>query len=336
MGAKLAGLATGIGSLPGSDIDASAALAVEQLPDLPHLPELPGRGPGADMIGRTAAQLVGMAVDRTPSGWRLVDRPGLDQRAARELLEGDLDALLPVAGPGYDGSLKLQVVGPWTLAAALELPRGGPALGDLGAIRDLVASLAETTRDHLADVRRRLPGADLVLQLDEPSLPGVLAGHVRTQSGLGTLRAPDESAAVAALRDVIDAVDVPVAIHCCAGRPPLQLLRSSGAAAVGLDLTLREVDRDALGEVIDGGGVVWLGVVPATGPGAPPSPRDVAEPVRRLWRELGFGAERLPESFAVTPACGLAGASPGWANTAYQVLRQVARALCEAPEGVGT
>jgi methionine synthase II (cobalamin-independent) len=288
------------------------------------------------MIGRTACQLAGLAIDRTVSGWRLVDRPGLDQQAASEMLAADLDALLPVAGPGYDGALKLQLAGPWTLASGLDLPRGGAALGDRGAVRDLVESLAETAVLHLADVRRRLPSADLVLQLDEPSLPAVLAGRVRTQSGLGTLRVPEETDVVSALREVVSAVDVPVAVHCCAARPPLGLLRAAGAAAVSLDATLGDVDHDALGEVVDNGGVVWLGVVPSLGPGVPPAPRDVAEPVRRLWRELGFDAELLAASVAVTPACGLAGASPGWVRTAYRVLRQVARALVEAPEGVGT
>jgi methionine synthase II (cobalamin-independent) len=265
-----------------------------------------------------------------------VDRPGLDQRAARELLEGDLDALLPVAAPGYDGALKLQLAGPWTLAASLDLPRGGAALGDAGAVRDLVASLGETAREHLADVRRRLPAADLVLQLDEPSLPAVLAGRVRTQSGLGTLRVPEESTVVAALAEVITAVDVPVVVHCCAARPPIRLFRAAGAAAVGVDLTLGEVDHDAMGELVDGGGVAWLGVVPSLGPGIPPVARDVAEPVRRLWRDLGFDPDSLPASIAVTPSCGLAGASPGWATTAYRTLEQVARALSEAPEGVGS
>lgn len=334
MGAKLAGLATGVGSLPGTDIDVACASVFDELADLPHLPELPARGPGADMIGRTAAQLVGLGVDLTPTGWRLVDRPGIDQRGARELLEADLDALLPVAAPGYDGALKVQLAGPWTLVAALQLPRGGPALGDRGAVRDVVASLAEAAQQHLDDVRRRLPSAQLVLQLDEPGLPAVLAGRVRTESGLGTLRIPEGADVLAALRDVIGRVDVAVAVHCCAERPPLRMLRAAGAAALSVDVTLGDIDRDALGEVVDDGAAAWLGVVPWLGPGVPPTARDVAEPVRRLWHELGFDPDRLPGSVAITPACGLAGASTGWAVSAYRLLRQAARALSEAPEGV--
>jgi hypothetical protein len=332
--AQLGGVATGVGSLAGSDIDAAWATAFDELPELPHIPELPGRGPGADMIGRTAAQLAGMAIDRTPSGWRLVDRRGGDQRVAREMLTTDLDAVLPVAGLGYDGLLKVQLVGPWTLAAALELPRGGRALRDSGAVRDIVASLAETVAEHLVDIARRVPKARLVLQLDEPGLPAVLAGRVPTESGFGTIRVPEASDVVAGLQAVIGRAGVPVAIHCCSPEVPVRMLRATGAAAIGIDLTVGEVDRDAVGEFVDGGGVLWLGVVPALGPGVPPTPRSVADPVRQLWHELGFPFELLPSAVTVTPSCGLAGASPGWVNTAYRVLRQASLALREAPEGV--
>jgi hypothetical protein len=47
---------------------------------------------------------------------------------------------------------------------------------------------------------------------------------------------------------------------------------------------------------------------------------------------LGQPPETLGERVVVTPACGLAGASVGWAHTAYRLCRQVARALVEAPE----
>jgi methionine synthase II (cobalamin-independent) len=330
---EITGLATGMGSLPGDDIDAALAMVFDELPELPHLPELPARGPGADLIGRTACQLVGLPVDLQPAGWRLVDRPGIDRRAARELLEGDLDALLPVAGAGYDGALKVQLAGPWTLASMVELPRGGRVLRDAGATRDVAASLAEGIREHLADVARRAPGAHLVLQLDEPALPAVLAGRIPTASGLGTLRVPDDSVALALLREVVSAADkVPVAIHCCGVEPPLRLMHEAGATALSVDLSLG-VNRDVMGELVAAGAVLWLGAVPSLGPGVPPTARDIADPVRRLWRELGFDPERLPTSVAITPTCGLAGASPGWAHSAYRLARQAARALVEAPEG---
>src|SRR4051794_36105265 len=104
-GSTPTGVATGIGSMPGEDIDLALGAVAHALPDLPHLPELPARGAGSDMVGRTAAQLVELHVDLQPAGWRLVSRPGLDEARARDRLERDIDALVP-ALPGYDGAFK--------------------------------------------------------------------------------------------------------------------------------------------------------------------------------------------------------------------------------------
>jgi hypothetical protein len=319
---------TAIGSLPGQDIDAAIALVAEALPDLPHLPELPARGAGSDMIGRTAAQLADLHVDLQPSGWRLVARQGLDEARARDQLERDLDALVPVL-PGYDGAFKVQLAGPWTLAATLELPRGGKAVADPGASRDLADSLAETAALHLADVARRLPAARLLLQLDEPALPAVLEGSVPTESGFGRVAAVDEAVARERLAVVVSAVDVPVVMHCCASAPPLSLLAGAGAAGVSFDLSTG-VDLDELGALVERDVALWLGVVPGLGPGVPPTVRQVLEPVRQMWRRLTFAPERLPGSVVLTPACGQANASEGWARTALRLVAQSARALGEA------
>lgn len=317
--------------MPGEDVDAALALIFTELPDFPHLPELPARGPGADMVGRAAASLVDLHVDLQPSGWRLVARGGIDERRGRETLERDLDALVPVTAT-HDGPLKVQMCGPWTLAAALQTERG-PALADPGAVRDLVASYAEAVRVHLDDVRRRAPHAHLTLQVDEPGLPAVLAGTVPTSSGLSRVRAVPAPDAEQVLRDVVAGVEVPVAVHCCAADVPLALLHRSGATAVSVDLAAARLDLDALGTAVEAGLQLWAGVVPALGPGVAPAVRDLLAPVRRLWSDLGFSPELMAERITLTPACGLAGASEGWTRTALKLVRQGARVLGEMPDG---
>src|SRR3954447_3452005 len=327
-GATPRGVATGVGSMPGDDIDSVLGAVANALPDLPHLPELPARGAGSDMIGRAAAQLVDLHVDLQPAGWRLVPRAGLDETRARDRLDRDLDALVP-ALPGYDGDFKVQLTGPWTLAATLELTRGGKAVGDRGASRDLAASLAEAARQHLADAARRLPAARLILQLDEPALPAVLAGSVPTESGLERVAAIEPQPIREHLAAVVAAVDVPVVVHCCAGSPPIRLLTDSGADAVSVDIT-QELDLDDVGALVERDIALWLGVVPTLGPGVPPTVRAVLQPVREMWRRLTFAPERLPASVVLTPACGLAGASEGWSRSALRLVVQSARALAEA------
>ena len=60
--------ATGIGSMPGTDHAEAMRIILGELPDLPHLAELPSRGAGADLTGRTAALLVDLPVETTAGG----------------------------------------------------------------------------------------------------------------------------------------------------------------------------------------------------------------------------------------------------------------------------
>ena len=145
--------------MPGTNPAEAMRVIAGELPDFPHLPELPDRGPGADLTGRTAALLVDIPVEVTPRGWRLAERPGRDLVRARSMLSTDLDVMEEVLD-GFRGPLKIQLCGPWTLAATLELPRTlNVAIADPGAVADLTASLAEGAAAHVAEVAKRVPGA---------------------------------------------------------------------------------------------------------------------------------------------------------------------------------
>jgi hypothetical protein len=318
------GPASGVGSLPGTDPAEAVRLVVGELPDFAHLPELPARGPGADLIGRGAAFLVDLAFDLTPAGWRLVPRPGVDQRRAQEFLARDLDALYDVAD-GWTGPLKVQAVGPWTLAAGLERSRGDRAVVDPGARRDLGQSLAEGLAAHVAGVAARVPGGQVVIQLDEPSVPAVLQGGLPTVSGFGKLPAVEATVVEQELADLVARLPVPVVVHCCAPRAPLELFRAAGAAAVSFDLGLVQ-DLDAVGTAIEAGTHLFPGVVPGTD-ATLPAPKATASRVQAWWRELGFPADDLAAAVTLTPSCGLAGASPAYARSAMAHVREAAKYL---------
>jgi methionine synthase II (cobalamin-independent) len=318
--------ATGVGSMPGTDMAETLRVVLGELPGLPHQPELPARGPGAGMIGRSAALLVDLAVDLQPSGWRLVSRPGIDLRRTRDLIDRDLDVLAEVAHHQH-GLFKIQVSGPWTLAGTVELHRGDKVVADPGATRDLAQSLAEGVAGYAGRIRACLPAVDLLVQFDEPALPAVLSGTLPTASGFGTLPAVQEQVLRDALRQVLAAVpDAYCVVHCCAAGAPVGLLREVGAAAVSLDAALLP-EEEVLGEAVQAGTALWLGVVPATDPGAVLEPKRLADRIRALWHRLGFPDERLMRQVVVTPACGLAGASSGYARAALRAARDTAREL---------
>ncbi|MFD4292629.1 methionine synthase [Rhodococcus sp. NPDC058532] len=330
------GVATGVGSWPGVDPREAAAVVVGEAAQLPHLVELPARGLGADMIGRAAALLVDLPLDTSTTGYRVAQRTGPVTRLARDLLARDLDALeeaWELAGRrGSEQPVKVQAVGPLTLASQLELVGGHRALTDPGALRDLTESLAEGLRGHVAEVRRRL-GSPVLVQLDEPGLRSVLDGTLTGVSILQTPRALPEPEALAVLQQAIATVPVPVLVHCCAASPPLDLLRRSGAAMVGLDAgVLRAADLDGVGELLDSGLSLALGLVPTAAPERTPSWRELARPAAVLVDRLGFPRSALAERVLVTPACGLAGASGAWSREALRRSAEIARAFADGAD----
>jgi hypothetical protein len=332
--------------MPGTDPAEAMRVIASELPDFPHLPELPDRGPGADLTGRTAALLVDMPTEVTPRGWRLAERPGRDLARARSMLTSDLDVLEEVL-QGFRGPVKIQVCGPWTLAATLELPRTlNVAIADPGAAAYMTESLAEGLAAHVADVSKRVPGARLVVQLDEPALAAVAGGEVPTASGLSRLRAVEAEVLRDRLAQVIAATQEYSVVHSCSAAVPFGIISAAGADAISFDLSqLRRGEEDGVASSAEAGMGLLTGAVPVmpadaeagrprpagrTGPGdGSAEARVTADRVIRLWQRLGLPLATLAEQAVITPACGLAGVSPDRARAVLAKCREAASMLPE-------
>ena len=308
-----------------------------ELAALPHLVELPTRGVGADMIGRAAALLVDIAIDTTVRGYRVAARPGAVSRRARSFADEDVDALEEAwerAALQRERVVKVQAPGPVTLAAQLELPNGHRAITDLGALRDLTTSLAEGVAAHRAEVSRRLD-SPVVVQFDEPLLPAALAGRLTGVTALTPVHPVDETVAVDLLNECVATVGTEVAMHCCAPDVPWAVLLRSKFGAVSVDpAVLNPGDFDNLGEFIDSGRTVMLGVVPSVAPGRPLSSDELAQRAAALTDRFGFGREMLAQRVGVTPACGLARATPEWARSAIELAQKTAETLADDAEAL--
>lgn len=331
--------ATGVGSLPGEDYPEAVTVVLGELPDLPHVPELPARGAIAQMVGRTLGIVDALDADLQPAGWRLTGSsgaPGIDQRRARSLLGQDLD-VVEEQTQGYIGDFKTQVAGPWTLAASVERPRGDKILADHGARRDLAQALAEGLGQHLRDLRRRLGSAStLIVQVDEPALSAVLRAQVPTASGFGKHRAVEPPEASETLGWVLDAATSAGAVpwvHSCAPGTPLDLLHGAGASGLAVDLdVLDAAGHDRLAEALEAGASVALGVVPSVAAdGRPQEHQQAAKAVTgrvvRWLDMLGLDPEQYADRLLLTPSCGLAGATPAYARFALAVCRTAAAQL---------
>jgi methionine synthase II (cobalamin-independent) len=327
--------ATALGPWPGEDpVEATRIIRGELgSPHLPFLAELPERGVGADAIGRTASLLVDLAVDVQPHGWRIVDRPGRDLVRARSALSTDINVLADIAGEEDSAAdeFKVQLRGPLSLAAGLHLHNGERALIDYGARRDIAASLAAGVGAHLAKVSAAVPGARLVVQLDEPDIASVLAGTIPTSSGYRTLRSIAGHEVTELWRVLVDALREAGAAEIAIAVPeieaPFERILSAGADAIAVPLrALTTRQWEQLAEAVEAGKRLWAGALQADGPGGVPKASYVVESVRRPWQQLGLPLAAL-STVRVTPSCGLERQSPAVATEALTRLTQVADGL---------
>lgn len=301
--------------MPGVDYAQSLRIVIEETPHLIALPELPNRGAGASMMGRALGMLEGIGADIAEGHWRMVDRPGRDQLRAERLLREDLEVAEEQL-QDFSGEVKVAVCGPLTLAAVTNLPRGERVLADIGAVRELAGSLSAGFANYLQRVRRAMPNAKLIVQVDEPGMQGVLGGMIPTSSKFSVYQPIDQQFA----RELLGlfAADV---IHTCAPSVPVQLLVDVGINAISFDMNLATPD-DVWAEAIEAGVAIWPGIIQA---GDERHPDRYAESVRAFFGQLGFA--NVPESTSITPTCGLAGFSELQAARALQTATKTAGAI---------
>jgi 5-methyltetrahydropteroyltriglutamate--homocysteine methyltransferase len=293
---------------------------------------------GADIVGRAGALLVDVAIDTVPRGYRVAARPGAVTRRAVSLLDEDVDALEEAwETAGLRGSgrpVKVQAPGPITLAAELELANGHRAITDLGALHDIAASLAEGVGAHRAAVSRRLD-TPVVVQFDEPLLPAAVAGRLAGVTMLSPVAPINETLATTMLDTCVAAAGAEVSVHSCAAALPWKALQHSSISSVSVDVaTLEAADLDAIAEFVESGRAVVLGAVSSSTPARRPSAEEVAAAVVAVTDRLGFGRAALRDRIGVTPACGLAGATPQWARTAIGLARRAAAAFADHPDAI--
>jgi len=189
--------------------------------------------------------------------------------------------------------VKVQAPGPVTLAAQLELPGGHRAITDPGAVRDLAGSLAEGMTAHREQLQRRLD-TPVVVQFDEPLLPAALEGRLAGVTSLTPVHPVDKSVAIGLLDDCVALVGAEVALHSCAAGLPWEALQRSSISAVSVDVsTLTAADLDGVGEFVDSGRTVLLGVVATTTPTVRPSAEEVAKAAVAVTDRLGFARSVL-------------------------------------------
>jgi methionine synthase II (cobalamin-independent) len=123
----------------------------------------------------------------------------------------------------------------------------------------------------------------------------------------------------------------PVAVHCCAADPPIDLLRLAGVTGVLLDIDqLSSADWDAVGTTLEAGVWIGMGALPTDRTAAlnQLGPDQIARRVLGPLRDLGVEPP-VAARIVITPACGLASATRESAIGALRTLRSAAQIVAE-------
>ena len=185
-----------LGPMPGTSVAEAADIIISET-DLPAIPQLPDRGLGSDAVGRTASMLEAINIDRGPRSWRMTARPQLLTRRTWDRLERDLDEVQGVWGETVS-HIKVQALGPWSLAASIELSDGHRVFTDSSAFAELSDALLYGLRTHAHDVASRFHG-EVHVQLDEPLLADIIAGRIPGTTDFDSIPAVPEEVVLESL-----------------------------------------------------------------------------------------------------------------------------------------
>jgi hypothetical protein len=245
------GLATGIGSLPGSDAARAVEMVLAETPRLPFVPQLPNRSPREGMLAQWLEVLPEVTV--APDGAIVVDRDaasGAPTITIDPASHSGLVALLAAARGREEefGRIKVQMTGPLTLGVALM--RAG--LPSALAFERAKVCAAEWAAHLQATVEARLPATRMMLFLDEPAL-------VRWAGGDDPIERDD---AIDVLSSTLARVTCVTGVHVC-GDGDLRVAHAAGPDVLGLTASDALVaESDTIMRHLEADGWIAWGAVP--------------------------------------------------------------------------
>lgn len=351
------GLATGIGSLPFTDPEQAMALIDENLPDIPHWPQLPRKGIKEHFVHQCLQPLVdcGMLIPRA-DGWIfnacgsntadcLTDfyttclpaeggskeclRSFLPSRDAAAGFHAFLDRFRADSFAGKAGYVKGQIVGPLTAGLELKDEEGRPAYYQ-GDLRDIIVrALALNARCQAAALAAS--GCTPIIFVDDPV---VRAWGSRLHLAL------KREMIIEDLDFIFSAVRSQGAltgIHSCEA-VDWSLLLESQARILSLDAyrygnSLLPYSAQ-LKRFLERGGVIAWGIVPTTDDPFRESVDSLTERLKALWDELGsHGLDRgmLLWNSMITPSCGTGLLTREKAIRIYQLTSALSRSIRQMP-----
>lgn len=345
--------ATGIGSVPFTDITDTCLKILDRFPAMPFWPQFVQRSVYEDMSIQYAEGLPLLQIDEENRSLRISGK-GERERALARFYEGFLSEeadrfrITPAFAPGLyalmecikanpdDGGpyIKGQTVGPVTFTAGI-LGRDGKSILHDPELAEVMANGLAIKALWQARVLAET-GHRPIIFLDEPYL-----------SGFGSAFSPiDRGAVIDLLRIPMDYLrarsDALIGVHCC-GNTDWSMILEAGPDIVNFD-AFEYMDHfllypDHIQSFLHAGGTIAWGVAPTfgfTGDETVTQLHTILERGLKSLQENGVSEEVVRGRSILTPACGMGTMSPEGAGTVMDLLSELARFMGDHPTEGGS
>lgn len=145
---------------------------------VPFIPQLINRGVGSSLSGSTLSLLSSSYV-QGPRSWQM-SGPTVASRRRNDEIHRDIDVYEKAWEGGSALSsqeMKVQVMGPWSLAVATELSDGHRIVSDKSAVRGFHDEWSGGVAEYLSEIHRRF-GKRIVLHIEEPYVGTLVRGRI--------------------------------------------------------------------------------------------------------------------------------------------------------------
>lgn len=169
--------ASGWGALETGDPREAARIIAGEAA-LPVIPQLINRGVGSSLSGSTLSLLSSSYV-QGPRSWQM-SGPTVASRRRNDEIHRDIDVYEEAWEGGSALSsqeIKVQVMGPWSLAVATELSDGHRIVSDRSAVRGFHDEWSGGVAEYLSEIHRRF-GKRIVLHIEEHYVGTLVRGRI--------------------------------------------------------------------------------------------------------------------------------------------------------------
>ncbi|MDY6878667.1 MAG: hypothetical protein V2J25_17140 [Desulfatiglans sp.] len=334
--------ATGIGSVPYLDVDATCLEILDLFPSMPFWPQFVKRSYVEGMNIQYTENLPLLKIDKQEKSVVLSTEKDLGSELVTfydHLFEQDLDyfaisreyapglyRLLEMIDQGDSGNIdyiKGQTVGPITFAAAIIDQEGKPILHNPELFEAMTRGLAIKALWQVRELGRS--GKRTVIFLDEPYLSGFGSAFSSIQ----------RHEVVEALQMFIGYLkensDTLVGIHCC-GNTDWSMIIEASPDIINFDaygyMEYFLLYPDDVLRFLKGGGIMAWGVVPTSERIEGESSEGLSSRLESGLSQMvewGISPDLLARQSILTPACGMGSMEPEGADTVVKLLSLLSR-----------